>query len=290
VSTELSAVPTIDPEIVARVILHGDLRQLSAAQKVSYYRAVCESVGLNPLTKPFDYLVLSGKEILYATRACTEQLRKIHDVSIAITSRELIGEVYVVTARATLPDGRTDESIGGKTLDGIKGQPRADAMMTAETKAKRRVTLSICGLGMLDETEVADITPARPAPPERQVIAAAVDPDPVDEAPAPDGSVRVMLIEDAPTSNPNVIRFTITLSNGEQVTTINNWLASLAHDALEKRTPVTITTRASRYGTDLVTITEYAPPAPTPAEPATQPSEPAPGHAGLPLTAKDIPF
>jgi hypothetical protein len=35
-------------------------------------------------------------------------------------------------------------------------------MMKAETKAKRRVTLSICGLGMLDETEVADIPGANP--------------------------------------------------------------------------------------------------------------------------------
>ena len=35
--------------------------------------------------------------------------------------------------------------------------------MKAETKAKRRVTLSICGLGMLDETEVESIPDARPA-------------------------------------------------------------------------------------------------------------------------------
>ena len=33
--------------------------------------------------------------------------------------------------------------------------------MKAETKAKRRVTLSICGLGMLDETEVETIPGAR---------------------------------------------------------------------------------------------------------------------------------
>ena len=33
----------------------------------------------------------------------------------------------------------------------------ANAIMKAETKAKRRVTLSICGLGMLDETELETI-------------------------------------------------------------------------------------------------------------------------------------
>jgi hypothetical protein len=35
--------------------------------------------------------------------------------------------------------------------------------MKAETKAKRRVTLSICGLGLLDETEIETIPGAAPA-------------------------------------------------------------------------------------------------------------------------------
>jgi len=34
--------------------------------------------------------------------------------------------------------------------------------MKAETKAKRRVTLSICGLGLLDETEVETVSTAVP--------------------------------------------------------------------------------------------------------------------------------
>jgi hypothetical protein len=34
--------------------------------------------------------------------------------------------------------------------------------MKAETKAKRRATLSLCGLGMLDETEVASVPEAKP--------------------------------------------------------------------------------------------------------------------------------
>jgi len=67
-----AVVPMIDPAVVERVLLQGDLRQLSAAQKVSYYKSVCESVGLNPLTQPFQYLVLNGKEILYASRSALE--------------------------------------------------------------------------------------------------------------------------------------------------------------------------------------------------------------------------
>jgi len=158
------APPVIDAAIVERVLLHGDLRQLTAAQKISYYKSVCDSVGLNPLTQPFAYLVLNGKEILYAKREATEQLRKIHDVSIQITAREVMGDCYVVAARATLPGGRQDENIGAVPIANVSGDARANAMMKAETKAKRRVTLSICGLGMLDETEVDAIPADAPEP------------------------------------------------------------------------------------------------------------------------------
>lgn len=149
----------IDAATVERVVIHGDLRQLSPAQKVSYYNAVCDAVGLNPITQPFAYLVLNNKEILYAKREATEQLRFIHSVSIDPKNftREVIEGIYIVTAPASLPSGRTDVSTGAVSIEGLKGEARANAMMKAETKAKRRVTLSICGLGMLDELEVETI-------------------------------------------------------------------------------------------------------------------------------------
>jgi hypothetical protein len=149
--------PVLDPTIIERVLLHGDLRQLTAAQKTSYYLKVCETIGLNPLTQPFAYMVLNGKEILYAKREATEQLRFLHTISVEIKSRESIEGCYVVTAAAKMPSGRTDESTGVVALEHSKGEARANLMMKAETKAKRRVTLSICGLGMLDETEAASI-------------------------------------------------------------------------------------------------------------------------------------
>jgi hypothetical protein len=148
-----------------QALIGGDLAQLTSAEKIQYYNSVCQSLGLNPLTKPFAYLRLNGKEILYALKDCTEQLRNIHSISLTIPGRELIGEdVYVVTARASRPDGRVDESTGAVTVAGLKGESKANALMKAETKAKRRVTLSICGLGILDETEIETIPQAKPAP------------------------------------------------------------------------------------------------------------------------------
>jgi hypothetical protein len=149
--------PTNGADVIERVVIVGDLKELTPSQRVDYYRKVCESVGLNPLTKPFDYLNLQGRLTLYARKDATDQLRRIHKVSTIIVSRDRVDDVYVVTARATMADGRTDESIGAVNIAGLKGDALANALMKAETKAKRRVTLSICGLGWLDETEIETI-------------------------------------------------------------------------------------------------------------------------------------
>lgn len=143
--------------IIESVMIKGDLSVLPAAQKVEYYAKVCESVGLNPLTKPFEYLELNRKLVLYATKGATEQLRNIHKISLKIVSKEKIENVYIVTAEATGKDGRCDSATGAVNVEGLKGEQLANAFMKCETKAKRRVTLSICGLNMLDESEVESI-------------------------------------------------------------------------------------------------------------------------------------
>jgi len=145
------------PVTVEQALVTGDLSGLDSEQRVNYYLKVCSSLGLNPLTKPFDYLVLNGKLILYARKDATDQLRHIHKVSITRLEREQLGDLLVVTATAALPDGRTDSAIGAVNVAGVKGDALANAMMRAETKSKRRVTLSLCGLGMTDESEVDSI-------------------------------------------------------------------------------------------------------------------------------------
>lgn len=140
-----------------QVIINGDLGTLTPSQRLNYYRQVCHSLGLNPYTKPFAYIRLNNRLTLYALRDCADQLRAIHKLSVSIVSRETVNDVYVVTARATTPDGRNDESIGAVAIKGLTGESLANALMKTETKAKRRVTLSIAGLGWLDETEAATI-------------------------------------------------------------------------------------------------------------------------------------
>lgn len=148
-------------DLVEQVVMQGDLKLLSAKDRLAYYAQVCTSVGINPLTKPFDYLNLNGKLVLYANRNAAEQIRRVHGVSIKIVAREKVDDLYIVSAQATDKTGRSDEAIGAVNLSGLKGEALANATMKAETKAKRRVTLSLCGLGMLDETEVVTIPGAR---------------------------------------------------------------------------------------------------------------------------------
>lgn len=140
----------------------GDIGKLQPRERVALYRAVCESLGLNPLTQPFQYLPLNGKLTLYATKSCTEQLRMIHGVSVVGLDAAERGDCYVVTARVRSRDGREDIATGAVRM-GKGGDDLANSLMKAETKAKRRATLSICGLAMLDETEIETIPGARPA-------------------------------------------------------------------------------------------------------------------------------
>lgn len=157
------ALATTTPPAVEMALIQGDLSRLTMDQRLAYYKAVCESVGLNPLTKPFDYITLSGKLTLYAKRDATDQLRKIHGVSVVKLDKERIEDVWVVTAYVKDKNGREDSSIGAVTIGNLKGDSLANALMKAETKAKRRATLSICGLGVLDETEIGTIPNAVPA-------------------------------------------------------------------------------------------------------------------------------
>jgi len=147
----------IEPELISALVIKGDLSGLNQEQKVQYYRLFCERLGLDPLTQPFKLLSLQGKQVLYCDRSGAQQLNKKHGVSHEIKTRESSGDLYIVTCRASLPDGRFTESIGAVNVKGLAGDNLANAMMKGETKAKRRATLDLLGLGILDETETETI-------------------------------------------------------------------------------------------------------------------------------------
>lgn len=169
--------------IIESIVTTGDISKLTAAQKTTYYRRRCESLGLDPASKPFDVLKLSGKEVLYMNRGGTDQLAKIHRVSRRITEGpccKTIEGVKVAYAKceATTPDGRVEEVVAT-----LPWSDPAMILMKVDTKARRRATLSITGAAALDESEIDDI-PAR----ERahvKPISVTVTVDDPDELPEP---------------------------------------------------------------------------------------------------------
>jgi len=147
--------------IIEQVVVQGDLSKLDPEQRVLYYRKVCESAGLNPYSRPFEYIILNGRLTLYTKKDATEQLRKLNGISIEKLEENVIDDLYIVKATARTKDGRTDQATGAVTIGHLKGDAKANAIMKAETKAKRRVTLSISGMGWTDETEIESIPNAK---------------------------------------------------------------------------------------------------------------------------------
>lgn len=151
-------------KVVESLVLRGDLSGLDPAQRARHYVRVCESLGLNPDAQPFAYLRLNGKEILYPTRGATDQLAAIHRITREIIDGpkviDLAGTKLVLcVAKASHPNGRTETSVA--TVPMMDPQ---NVLMKAETKAKRRATLSILGLALLDEMELETIPAAAQGP------------------------------------------------------------------------------------------------------------------------------
>ena len=167
--------------LAEQVAVIGDLAQLTPQQRMAYYSRVCESLGINPYTQPFQYIRLNNKLVLYATRTAADQLRKRNGVSLDAPDIQFADGLVIVTVTGRAADGRTDTEIGAVPLGNLQGEARANAIMKAVTKAKRRLTLSICGLGWLDETEVETIRDARP-------VTVTDDGEIVDEPPGPSPS------------------------------------------------------------------------------------------------------
>jgi hypothetical protein len=153
--TELDA--RTQARVIESLVLRGDLSGLAPQDRARYYVQMCEGLGLNPSAQPFAFLRLNGKEVLYATRGATDQLAALHSINREIIDGPKIVDIagtkvaYCV-ARASMTNGRSETATA--TLPVVDP---ANLYMKLETKAKRRATLSILGLGLLDEMELETI-------------------------------------------------------------------------------------------------------------------------------------
>jgi hypothetical protein len=171
-----------DPAVIDQAVMLGDMKKMSGEMRLAFYRAVCLSVGVNPLTQPFTPLERQDKTIwLYANSTCAQQLAKIHRVTFTDVKREFYPiadePMYQVTVTVSLPDGRSVPSLAvtsltkkkkvqkGQWPDGnpkfvdaldedgepllvrLRGEGLANAIKRTDTQAFRRGTLALVGLG-----------------------------------------------------------------------------------------------------------------------------------------------
>lgn len=174
--------------LLSAVAAGKDTRQLTGAQRRALLASLHHQLGLNPLSGAVMFLLTNGRETLYVKKEGTDQIarrEKLTRETLKGPCVETMEGVKVVICQVCVkhPDGRAETCTA--TLPFSAGGLVND-LMKVETKAKRRATLSLCGLGMLAEDEIETIPGARTVPadvlderdPERDAIQAEAAPPP----------------------------------------------------------------------------------------------------------------
>lgn len=137
-----------------------DLESLTEEQRQEYLKAVCKHLGV---PDNLNLVALARQDdgegpsrlIAYAKRGATENVRNSLEINITSLTSQLIGGSIVFTATGTSKKtGRQEISTGSKYIEGATGKFLDDAIMTAQTRALRRLTLQFVGAGVLDESEI----------------------------------------------------------------------------------------------------------------------------------------
>lgn len=144
--------------VVYKLVTSGDASELSDDQKLLYYKATCDAAGLDYRTQPFEFIKLNNRLILYAKKQAAAELCRTRQLSVTVPQRGPMDDegIYEATAQVSDPSGRITEDVGAVFAGQSRGEKLANMRMKAVTKAKRRAVLTHCGLGMPDESEVAD--------------------------------------------------------------------------------------------------------------------------------------
>ena len=142
--------------ILEKIIMENDLSNLNSSQKMTYVKELCAVLSLNPASQPFAFIKFQGALKLYPTKNCAEQLRNQYRISVRILTENFVNDekgepnFYKVTVEGQIGQ-RVDQDVAmlylfDKYNKKLTGQDLGNAVMKTITKAKRRLTLSMCGL------------------------------------------------------------------------------------------------------------------------------------------------
>jgi hypothetical protein len=142
---------------VVALVTKGDLGKLTPEQVTQVYIARCDALGLDVRATPFELINFKGKTQLYPKKEAAEQLRRINGISIEVKEETITPDgILRIRVKGTDAKGRIDEEVAALFVKNLQGEDLANAIMKAHTKAKRRLTLSMCGLGAAADIDEDD--------------------------------------------------------------------------------------------------------------------------------------
>lgn len=143
----------------------SDLDLLTEPEQLEYIQSACDFLGVpSELGLVSLGFMDSGdgkrKKVLYVHKGATDIIRERRKISVESLAplpgggKEFVG----FTAVGKDAEGRQEIAVGVVSITGLTGVAVANAVMTAQTKTLRRLTLQYAGGGFLDETEVSETT------------------------------------------------------------------------------------------------------------------------------------
>lgn len=140
-----------------------DLSQLTEQQKQDYVVALCGHLEIPPELNLVRLIwdddgSTSRKQVAYVLKGGTDIIRANRKITTKSLANVMLGGAVVFTCTGENGEGRQEIAVGSKSIDGLQGKALDDAIMTAQTRATRRMTLQFVGGGVLDESEVNQAT------------------------------------------------------------------------------------------------------------------------------------
>jgi len=139
-----------------------DLASLTEEQRAEYYKNACEYYEVPAELNLLAFIFMDTGDgarnlVLYAKKGATDRIRDRKGITTTALTKD-DGPGYVCfTAVGQDKNGRVERAVGAANIEGLHGQLLAAAVITAQTRATRRMTLQFVG-GLLDESEVHNAT------------------------------------------------------------------------------------------------------------------------------------
>jgi hypothetical protein len=145
----------------------------------------------------------TNKLVAYARKGTTDILRGIHGIDVTSLVKD-DGPGYVAfTATGKNQEGRQEIAMGAHSVQGLLGERHAYAVMTAQTRALRRLTLQFVGGGLLDSSEVSDQINNNAASKAQLASPVVIPPPQVPVTSAPGRDITEEMVEPKPISDEN---------------------------------------------------------------------------------------